>query len=290
MWNSWVDVDIVQTIKNLSNKHRPWLYLRPLRGINDRDRMENEELLLSLAFLDYMDSNEPTRKSLDIYQKTERINARLSNKAYISTVLQHVTEGQESKNIEFKESIKKVKSFVQKLKYVILDCDKTKDELYDYLKNELDLLFKANKETRYFKRTKQDFYIIWYLLSKINLEMVKYHRLEMKERLFNIFNYMKNIPEEAWLNNQGYNNFINLCDSFVNQYSIEHRRLTLSENEKHELIKSQQNLSPLSSSPIFLGDDIEVDHTIALAIGGSDSLENVTVVHKDENRTKGSKY
>ena len=41
--------------------------------------------------------------------------------------------------------------------------------------------------------------------------------------------------------------------------------------------------------PIFLGDEIEVDHIEALAIGGKDKIENLGIAHKVENREKGVK-
>ena len=43
------------------------------------------------------------------------------------------------------------------------------------------------------------------------------------------------------------------------------------------------------TSQTFIGDDIEVDHTIPISLGGKDSIDNLQITHKDSNRKKGSK-
>ena len=288
MWNSWVDFEIIKSIKSLVSEINDWFYLKQ-KNKNYRDRMETEELIASLAYLEYNKQLNLSKKSLDIYQKGERINARISDKANISALLQKVTETQDSSQKDFVTAIKQVKSFVKKLRYVLLDCDKEKDELFNYLKDELDEIFKAEKEAKYFRRTSQDFYIAWFLLNDINFEMVKLHRLEMKEELKKVFFYMKNIPEEDRIDNKGYNKFSKLCERFSTKYSISNRIVKLTEEEKLDLIKKQGGLSGISKTIIFQGDDIEIDHINPIAKGGQDSVDNFQIVHKDENRAKGTK-
>jgi uncharacterized protein with ParB-like and HNH nuclease domain len=289
MWNSWVDVDIIQTIKQLKSSIENWFYLKQLRTINDRDRMENEELLTSLIFLEYSVITRDTRKTLDIYQKTDRLNARVGDKVQISALLQDITENGNAKKPQFDIAQKNIKSFIKKLKYVLLDRDKSKDDLFEYLKTELDEIFKAEKQPKYFRRTMQDFYFMWYLLSDINFEMVKFHRIEIKKEIKNLFNYLKNIPESDWKDNKGFLKFINQVEIFKNKYKIQERKLLLNESEKLKLIRAQNNQSNISRAPIFLGDDIEVDHEFPISKGGKDEIENLKIVHKDENREKGSK-
>lgn len=289
MWNSWVDVDIIQNIKQLKSTIENWFYLKQLRSINDRDRMENEELITSLIFLEYSVITKDTRKTLDIYQKTDRLNARVGDKVQISGLLLDITENGSAKKPQFDIAQKNIKSFIKKLKYVLLDKDKNKDELYEYLKLELDEIFKAEKQPKYFRRTMQDFYFMWYLLSDINFEMVKFYRIEIKKEIKGIFNYLKNIPENDWKENKGFLKFINQVEIFKDKYKIQERKLILDENAKLQLIKAQNNQSNISSAPIFLGDDIEVDHEFPISKGGKDEIENLKIVHKDENRGKGSK-
>ena len=250
MWNSWVDLEIIQSIKDFVKEINNWFYLKHLNK-NSRDRMETEELITSLAYLEYNKGLPTSKKSLDIFQKGERINARINDKANISVLLQKVTENQDTTKKDFTTSIKQIRAFVKKLKYVILDCDKSKDDLFDYLKKELDEVFQAGKEAKYFRRTMQDFYITWHLLSDINFEMIKLHRLEMKEELKNIFYYMKNIPESDWLDNKGFKNFDKLCERFRIKYSISKRKVKLTEEEKYELLKKQGGISGFQKQLFF---------------------------------------
>ncbi|OGS73742.1 MAG: hypothetical protein A3F91_15175 [Flavobacteria bacterium RIFCSPLOWO2_12_FULL_35_11] len=289
MWNSWVDIDIINYIKTLKSNTENWFYLKQLRSTNDRDRMENEELLTSLIFLEYSLLSSDTRKILDVYQKTDRLNARISDKVLISNLLLDLTENGNEKKSVFDFASKNIKSFIKKLKYILLDKDKSKDELFDYLRDELDEVFKAGKDPRYFRRTMQDFYFIWLIINEINFEMIKFHRISMKSEIKEMFIYLKNIPESDFIDSTGLNKFNILVYEFKNKHKISERKLILNESEKLKLIESQRNVSNISGAPIFLGDDIEVDHEFPIAKGGKDEIANLKIVHKDENREKGTK-
>jgi len=289
MWNSWVDVDIIQNIKQQKESIESWFYLKQLRSANDRDRMENEELLTSLIFLEYSVLASDTRKTLDIYQKTDRLNARIGDKILISNLLLDITEDGNNKKPLFEQAHKNIKSFIKKLKYILLDKDKSKDELFEYLKLELDEIFKAEKNPKYFRRTMQDFYFLWHFLSEINFEMVKYYRLDIKHEIKKMFTYLKSIPENDWKENKGMAKFTSDSKLFKAKYKIDQRKITLSQQDKLKLIQAQKNESNISGAPIFLGDDIEVDHEFPISKGGKDEIDNLKIVHKDENREKGSR-
>ena len=111
----------------------------------------------------------------------------------------------------------------------------------------------------------------------------------MKREITGIFKFLKSIPEELHFDNKGFEKYEILINGFHNKYKKAKRSLKLSESEKKEMIKSQRNKSSLSDAPIFLGDDIEVDHIKALAIGGKDKKNNLGIAHKIENRKKGVK-
>jgi len=288
MWNSWVDFEVIGQIRNIAKQNYSWFYLRQLVKSKDRDRMENEELITALSAINYFEKKKDQRKYLYIYQKEDRINAMFGDKSYISQLFMDVTENSHAKN-DFIESLKGIESFIKKLKYIVLDTHKTKEELAPYLKAELDTLFVGNRDIKYSKRSMQDFYIAWFLLKDINMEMIKYHRLKIKSELKEIYTFIKSLPQELRLDNKGYDAFMMKAKTFKIKYQKDERKLKLSETEKLELILKQGNKSGLSEAPIFLGDEIEPDHTTPLAIGGKDNLENITIAHKDENRKKGSK-
>ncbi len=119
--------------------------------------------------------------------------------------------------------------------------------------------------------------------------MVKFHRLEIKKDIQNIFFYMKSLDDISY-DNSGQEKFIELIHEFHQKYKKEQRTIKLSDIEKEELIKQQDNRCSISGSLIFMGDEIEVDHEKPLAIGGTDSIENLQVTHKIDNRSKGVKY
>lgn len=289
MWNSWVDIDIINFIKTLKTSIENWFFLKQLRTANDRDRMENEELITSLIFLEYSFISSDTRKTLDVYQKTDRLNARIGDKVLISNLLLELTENGNEKKTTFDIAAKNIKSFIKKVKYVLLDKDTTKDELFDYLRIELDEVFKAGKDQRYFRRTMQDFYFLWLIINDLNFDMIKLHRLSMKSQIKDMFKYLKNIPIEDNSDNRGLYQFKKMLTHFKNSYKIAERKISLTENDKLKLIENQKNVSNISGAPIFLGDDIEVDHEFPISKGGKDEIENLKIVHKDENREKGSK-
>jgi hypothetical protein len=251
--------------------------------------MENEELITSLIFIEYAKLSSDTRKILEVYQKTDRLNARISDKAQISNLLLALTENGESKRNTFDSASKNIKSFIKKIKYILLDQDKMKEELFDYLKIELDDLFKAGKDPRNFRRTMQDFYFLWLLINEINFDMIKFHRLTIKKEIKDIFKYFKNIPESESNDNKGLDSFNQKLSDFKTKYKTFERKIRLTENEKLELIGLQKSVSNISGAPIFLGDDIEVDHEFPLAKGGPDEIDNLKIVQKDENREKSSK-
>ena len=76
MWNSYIDKDIIETIKSIYIKYNTWLYLRK---DSSNTRMENEDLITSLVYLEFKSQNininfKNTLEFLDIYKTTDKIN------------------------------------------------------------------------------------------------------------------------------------------------------------------------------------------------------------------------
>lgn len=285
MWNSWVDREIIETIRNNFDKQRKWFYIKLVKSRNDRDRMENEELYTSLAYLEYQRlKSKDADKYLYIYNRNDGINVRMGSSHEITRLLQSLFEDEDIKR-NFLRGIKNVESFIKKVRLVLLDrnVEGGKEEVEKFLGEQLNLLFKAQRPARSFRRTKQDFYILWFLLSPLNLEMVKCYRLNIKEDLQIIFSDWRNISSFTK------ELFLSKAQDFHQKYAVQLRKTKLSEAEKYEKLKEQDNQCPISGAPLFIGDDIEVDHNIPLGIGGSDSKDNLQITHSDSNRKKGSK-
>ena len=286
MWNSWVEKEIIKTIRENVKKHKGWFYSKLIKERNDRDRMENEELYTSLVYLEFhCMKTKNYDKYLYFYNRNDGISVRMTSYHYITKLFRDVSEDENVKN-KFSTAIKNVESFIKKIKLVLLDQDvsQKQDILEDFLKSELNSLFKAERQIRSFRRTKQDFYILLYLLSPLNYEMVKFHRLNIKKDLQSIFYAIRNNSDKF-----SRDIFLSQVQDFHTKYSVEKRQTKLSDTEKIEMLKEQGNICPISGAPIFIGDEIEVDHTMPLAIGGADSKENFQIVHKDSNRSKGAK-
>ncbi|WP_417899103.1 DUF262 domain-containing protein [Bacillus haimaensis] len=280
MWNSYIDVEITKKIRNLAEKYNSWFYSR-LKNT----RMENEELISTLAYFDYKTENPDAHNDLDIYQRNDKINFRVRAKTEITKLLNTASEQETVKNAYLK-SITSVDTFIRKLKLLLVEKD-VSENIDEYLKKELDELFYLS-QSRTARRTLQSFYALWYVLSKIPYQMVRIHRLKMKEDITNLFRFTKSLPFEDQ-NGVGLTKYKLMMDSFWEKYKVDDRKIKLEEDEKKELLKKQNNICPLCNSLLFISDDMEVDHRIPLSIGGSDKFLNLQLTHKDCNRKKGTR-
>jgi len=284
MWNSWADKEVITQIKEITNKSSAWFFIKTSERKNYRDRMENEELITTLAYFSYRKSFPQKKRYLDIHQKEYRINARVGDKKDISNMISDVSTSPEEKS-KFQNCLKETISFVKKCKLILLKGNVEKDILPTYLCSNLDKIFNPTKRKSY-RRTFQDFYILWVILSPVNYEMVKRYRSEIYDDISSIFSYLKEIPE-IHSNGAGYSNFVSLVQRFHLKFSQDSRSVVLSEYGIKQKLEEQGNICPISGAKVFWGDEIEVDHTIPLGIGGRDVIENLQVVHKDSNRKKG---
>jgi hypothetical protein len=276
MWNSYIDNEIINKVKENWKDHMRWFYIL----INNR-RMENEELYTSLAYLNYKEKSNTCEKNdyLDIYQRGNNINFRMKDKVDITKVLNSASINKNSKD-EFIKSIKDIENFIRKLKMVIID--KQIDDDLSYANEELNKIMNVVRKSR---RTLQSFYALWYLINPINSEMIRLHRLQIKSELSNIFNFTKNIETE-----NGVDQFGKIVNTFWDKYKVSRRKIVLKDDEKKNLIEKQNNMCPLCNAMIFNGDEIEIDHKKPIAVGGRDSFINLQVVHKECNRKKRSQF
>lgn len=218
MWNSWVDKDAISKIKDYIKINLDWFYIKSKKQMGHRDRMENEELYTLLAYLDYRKSyNKDKKDHLDIYQKGDRINARVRNKKDVTNVMGNITEDKKEKTY-FLNSIEKIKYFINTLKPILLSDKKSDQNINIILSNELDLIFKAGKSTRNYRRTLQDFYILWVLIFDVQFDKKSTNMKDIKRDIKNIFKTMKNIENSELENNLGYINFTKKITEFKSKY------------------------------------------------------------------------
>ncbi len=277
MWNSYIDKDIITSVKSRLSKNEEWFYFR-----KNNKRMVNEELYTILAYICYKNKYEnlEDKKIPDMYQKGERINFRIQDKKNITKILTYASEEINYKR-KFLDSIKEVESFIKNLRLILVDKDITVDNTNSYLRKELNTIFGLRDNAP--RRSLQDFYALWYILNTLNYHMILKYREEIKEELAMIFMYMKNVPQDS------FDDFNMRVDKFKEKYKVDNRSIKLTDEETMKLLEEQNNICPICKNKIFFTDITHNDHAISLAKGGSDSKENIQVVHERCNLEKGAK-
>lgn len=202
MWNSF---DIVNTLKRIKEVAEYKLFKQY------GNKMKEEELVTTLAYMDYKEINiENINKLFSIYtyienkdKQDEHYEVKLSvnNKDSISNFLEDLEPDSDSEK-EFIKSVDSVDIFVDKLKIL------SKDE-----ENILIKIFNPNINVPR-KGNKKDFYITWLILQELDTHIVSTYKQEILDDLEKIFKLMKNIPAE-----KDVDFFIEYITKIINKYS-----------------------------------------------------------------------
>ena len=176
MWNAYVDKNIIIEVKRVSD-----LYAGKVFRSRDT-RMKVEELITSLAYIDYRTSldNASITDVLNIYKRYGRISARIMSKDSMTKTLSNVS----NKNPQqFVSSVRKVDIFAQKI-LLLVNNDTTK----------LNYLF-AHKRKGTQIKTDQNFYFLWNFIKDITKEDIIKNREEIAEKISKRFSIIQNTPE-----------------------------------------------------------------------------------------------
>lgn len=181
MWNSFVSRDIIETIKDIFEKNKNWFYLR-----KNNSRMENENLITTLAYFSYMESKNGLDndsicpdKTIDLYSIGGRISCRMKSKYDITKVLEGDDDYDKDHSKFIREANKLDFNFIANLKYI---CSyKGKDP-----KNTLDNMVAGTSG----RRTAQNLYILWLLLRSISLDTIKTHTIDINKDINSIIGMM----------------------------------------------------------------------------------------------------
>lgn len=172
MWNSTVDAEVVREIKSVTKKHSSWFFIKEANEIEEKrtDRMENEELLTILSYIVYNSKKDSFDKIIGFFKTQERVTCRLVYKAGLTDFLEKL-EKEAAEKYAFIKSIKETDLLIEKL-----------NELFEFNgdKEKLNLFLNVRKN-RTFRRSLQDFYIIWLML-------VSYKKIEVQKDQFKILN------------------------------------------------------------------------------------------------------
>jgi len=189
MWNSTVDKDVIQRIKDVTNEYISWFYIKAPEGediYNRNDRMQNEELITILSYLCYNSLiGEPITKILGFYPRLEQFTCRLKTKSNLTEILENFEFKPTEKEI-FIRSINKTSSIIKIIQDVLLEGNATKESF--------NAILNIKQHTR-FSRSNQELYIIWILLDNITIEQAKAHRKDLLDNINTMLSLLKNIDD-----------------------------------------------------------------------------------------------
>lgn len=183
MWNSTVDKDIIDKIKEITNRYISWFYSKESSDTSNRtDRMENEELVTILSYIvHHINKDKTYDKVLGLFPRIDRITCRLKNKTAITDFLNRLEDSIAEKEL-FLTSINRTEILIIKLQE-LFNNSPTKDEINSFFN------VKASKT---FRRSYQDFYITWLILnslkSDVNSTTIPIIKNDIREMLVSLRN------------------------------------------------------------------------------------------------------
>lgn len=180
MWNSYVNKDIIIALRNLTDDYAGNLF--KLSKQKDT-RMNNRELITTLAYMDYSNRNSKSKNILDIYVRSGKINARIQKKADITRVLNEVSTALTKKD-QFIISVENTKTFIDKIQALTNDDYSLLNKIFD------------SKHSRNTSRTNQNFYLLWMLIKELSIEKINENREDLFIKISDQFKFMQNYPKD----------------------------------------------------------------------------------------------
>ena len=185
MWNSIVDKDIIERIKEITQTHLSWFFSSDINDATNRtDRMENEELITLLTYIDLILTKENSyEKVLGMFKRIDRITCRVKDKKTITEYLSNLESDPAEKNI----FIKTLNETESKINYFgsLFEDGGSKNSLNEFINV---------KKARTFRRSYQDFYIIWLVLHYADYSESNKHTV--KENISNVLKLLRNANNE----------------------------------------------------------------------------------------------
>lgn len=178
MWNSYLDRELIDTIKASYENNANWFFMR-----KTGNRMENENNYTVLSYFNYLELHpeDATDKGpFDIYRLFGRISFRLRSKKEISKILEDA--GKKDAFVEAVNAFEFV--FLHNLRTLLTD---EKDDSEKTLTKNLDELLGGVENNR---RTQQSFYVLWYFLHGLDSRCFKDHKKAIRQEVRALFSSM----------------------------------------------------------------------------------------------------
>ncbi|MFN4363601.1 DUF262 domain-containing protein [Chryseobacterium hispalense] len=192
MWNSYIDKNLINTIKDIYGNHKDWLYLR-----KSSPRMENENILTALIYLYYEfninKDNDNRYNALDYYKIGNKINFRVRSKNDLTKKLELFPNEMIFYSNKFEID------FIYKLKKLISINNLDKSEAHN-----LDYILSVDNG----RRTQQSLYALWYFFNEIPLSIIESKSIQLLDDVRTLFAKMNNVKS------------IDEFDDFVSSFKI----------------------------------------------------------------------
>ena len=184
MWNSTVDSSIIKKIKEVTKEHASWFYSKETNSVEKErnDRMENEELITILSYIKYNSINEAFDKVLGFFTRKDRITCRIKNKVGLSDFLTKLDSEAVEKEI-FLDCIENTNQLITKIK-ILLGGNPNKESL--------NSIFNVKGST-IFRRSFQDFYIMWIILVSYSSDDIETLDKKFFDNLIENLKVLRNI-------------------------------------------------------------------------------------------------
>ena len=181
MWNAYIDKSVIEIIKKLTEEYSNKLF----RQIDKR--MKNEELITTLAYVDYRFQKHSIRSSetINIFIRNNRINARMNKKSNITTLFDTMVTNNDT---SFIDSLDKVAEFIEKLKIL---CGENFDKFNQLI---------SHKKTNVQSRTNQNFYLLWVALQNIAINRIRLDKNNIFEKIAIQFEISQKVPDKLTIN------------------------------------------------------------------------------------------
>lgn len=183
MWNSIVDHEVVKQIKSVAKSSTSnWFFLRETSD-NKPDRMLNEELVTSLTYIVY---NVDKENVIGFFPRIDSITCRLKDKKGLSNFLINLNNTAKEKELFIKS--------IHRTRYLI---DKLGELFQQNISKDVFNSFLNVKGHQNFRRSLQDFYIIWLVISRISDNNFEEKKEAILEDILSILVMVKNTNNET---------------------------------------------------------------------------------------------
>jgi len=182
MWNSIGNYEVIKQIKEITSSNNMWFFLRDIKK-GKPDRMLNEELITILSYICF--NNNSSEEIIGFFLRQDRITCRLKNKKALSDFLIEL-DNDEMMKIEFQRAIKKTNHLIFRFGS-LFGVERKKEEINEFLNV---------KKSKTFRRSLQDFYLIWLIIDRVPDQCFKNDKKTILSDIRILLSLLKNVDEK----------------------------------------------------------------------------------------------